>query len=217
LAVPADSYGCHLGLKHSGSGELCGGGNDGGDGGDVATNDTNVRWYGAISEVEPRSCFLGFASTDGKAGHYDCVQSGQEVTFNLSGGQELDRKGQVVGSPSGICDEFTNLTMTESTAYGPDWEGGFCTSSSGCDIRVLNRFFEDPNRPLGTGLIIVEGFGHVDMTTNANPFADAFLQANGDINITEVLITLKGDGTNRTVATCLYSNLNVGFESVPAL
>jgi hypothetical protein len=133
------------------------------------------------------------------------------VTFNLFDGVELDRKGNPVSVPSGFCDAFSGLSMAPNSTYESDWNG-FCTSDDGCDVRVQNWFFkatEDPSLS-GTGLIKLEAFGRVSGATNPNPFADT-----QDIRIDKVLITIKGDGRDKTVAICRYFDPDATFHSEP--
>ncbi len=212
-AVPSVSYACNLGFKHNDPGVPCGG-DGGGDPEEIATNDTMVMWAGAeLSEADPpRLCHFSFATGNGKTGSYGCVHSGNDVViFNLGDGVELDKRGRVVSEPSGICDdEFSdNLTMAPNYAYESDWNG-FCMSGGGCDVRVLNGFSNDENAPAGTGLIKLEAFGHVSGTGNANPFADPL-----GIFIDKVLITIRGEGTDKTVAICRYNTPNTIFVSTP--
>ena len=213
-AVPSVSYACNLGFKHNDPGVPCGG-DGGGDPEEIATNDTMVMWVGAgLSEAgPPRLCHFSFAKRDGKTGSYGCVHSGDDgVIFNLADGVELDKRGNPVSGPPGICDLFSDgLMMKPNYAYESDWNG-FCMSPDGCDVRVLNGFSYDKYRPPGTGLIKLEAFGKAFETPNANPFAEDL-----DIDIDEVLITIKGDGSDKTVAICQYKFPDTTFESTPVL
>jgi hypothetical protein len=212
LVAPNDSHGCHLGTKHN-SDSPCGGGSDGGDGGNIATNDTEVQWIGPnISEGGTRACFLEFASNDGKGGHYKCaVVPGQAVTFSLplANGAEFDKRGREVAW-TGICNPFTTgEDLTPDTNYEVHWEG-FCTSEDGCEVRVLNWIFEHSLDDIG--LIVVEGFDFdgVVESTNLNPFS-----VSRALSIDEVVITLKGAGSNRTKAICKFASPGVSFQSDP--
>ena len=206
-AVPSVSYACDLGVKHHGGG-ACGGGG-GGDPGEIATNNTLVKWAGGgLSEPNERSCHFSFANRNGKNGSYGCEITGDDVTFNLGVGDEVDRKGRMLVMGSEDCDDFSNgLTMVPNPTYEYDWNG-FC-DVDGCDVRVQNWFFDDPNAPDGTGLIRLEAFGHVSEASNPNPFADE-----QHIDIDEVLITVKGEGTDKTVLICRYDDHNTVFDSI---
>ena len=208
MAVPHDASACHK--AH----DPC----DGGGGpGDVATNDTKASWRGPdLSEDADRACALEYVNTDGTFGRYVCVFGATtgNIDFALTGAQELDKRGREVVLSSGLCDGFDNAHMPPNTNYFYEWSG-LCGSDSGCAVRIVtwhNDLLSAPNAEQ-TGLLIVESSGTAFATAptdNQNPFAK--LQ---NIDIKSVLITVKEDGTNKTLRYCDYDTVDATFGSTP--
>ncbi len=186
--------------------------------GGIANNDTDARWADTslISELAARGCFLESAQNNGEGGHYIC-DLGTAINFALPPGQEINKKGNPINPSHALCGSMGSISMTP-THYPYSWAGDCTDAVNGCPVRVRNWIFEDISRPSGTGLIILDGFTRVFGTSNANPFADNL----PGMQMDEVVITFKGDGTNKNEAVCRWSaddgNLSSGdveFDSIP--
>jgi hypothetical protein len=147
------------------------------------------------------------------------------LPVRLPPGQRIRKNGKLMSdTPPFYCSSMASRSLTPNTKYDYRWgleSDDDCTTAEGCVVRMHDWFYQDTNRPAGTGLIDLVGFVTVANTSNVNPFADTFTGLTA-MQIERLIIAFKGDGTNTTVAVCRWSaadgNLvpgDVEFHSVP--
>jgi hypothetical protein len=211
LAVPTDSFACHRDVTHGPRPVPCD--DPPPDAEPPGTNETLAGWLGGLDAVENslRNCGPG-GGANLQAGHgeYGCDTNGS-VNFTLTGGVQVGKKG----SPQWCGKDFVVSTSANSI-YNYVWNGD-CTIPGGCSIEIWNWAYQTHNVNIGTGwpadvgLLIVRATApHVAGTSDpneTNPYFDTL-----DLVATDVEVTFKAMGKNRTLAVCNYPRHTVGTE-----
>jgi hypothetical protein len=216
LAVPADSFACHRGETHGPRSVPCD--DPPPDANPPGTNLTSARWLGGDHAVEiaGRACGPG-GNANLQAGHgeYSCVKDGS-VIFSLVGGVQVGKKG----GPE-WCGKPFLVSTTQNSSYSYVWNGD-CTIAGGCSIEIWNWVYgthnvnTDHGWPADVGLLIVRATApHVDgidgvlFPNETNPYFETL-----DLIATDVEVTFKALGKNRTLAVCNYPRLNANNELI---
>ena len=167
---------------------------------------TRAHWGGSrISEESDRPCVLTSANPDGS---YGCQKGDPAATCNFTDfpRNHIARKGD-----ASFCDTFDGITIVPNSTYEYHWMES-CSSGT-CTVQILNWIFENHGIERA-GLMRMTAFA--DATgpfTDANPFADPQTP-----DIDEIVIKFHGDGSNKTVAECRFTQIPVGdvhFTSGP--
>lgn len=212
LAVPVDGFACHRGVTHGPNPVPCD--DPPPDADPPGTNTTLAGWVGGTDAVELalRACGPGSAPLQAGHGEYTCRKTGS-VDFTLVGGVQVGKKG----GPEWCGRDFI-ATTTENSQYGYVWNGD-CTVPGSCTIEIWNWVYETHNVntlngwPEDVGLLIIRALApHVDGTSNPsepNPYFDTL-----DLEVTDVEVTFKQLGRNRTLAVCNYPRFSAGNEII---
>lgn len=210
LAVPTDSFACHRGVTHGPRPIPCD--DPPPDANPPGTNLTFAGWLGGADALDLdglRDCGPG-APANLQAGHgeYACDKFAR-VDFLLTGGVQVGKKG----GPEWCGRDFV-VSTTENSFYSYVWNGD-CTTPGGCSIEIWNWVYQthnvntDNGWPEDVGLLIVRATApHLDGTSDpdeSNPYFDTL-----DLVATDVEVTFRALGKNRTLAVCNYPRFSEG-------
>ena len=193
---------------------------DPGDGdGTMTTPDVWAWWTGAVVEdAKVRNCRgSGNASNGGVS--YQCEHQ-QNVWPVMVGGlgtdwtpdteplcSDLGQYGLVLDGENAEPVGDSRITTGYFFSLDPTLNDTACVAGADCLVRAdIWAYFDDwctSNGKKCGRLVIVQGWVHADPADDGdlNPFTD-----DQYLPVSDLAVTFKGIGTNKTVATCLYNS-----------
>jgi len=192
--------------------------------GPIVGTDNLVRWGNddpspGILEADHRFCTLTSLAADSSSGTYNCEMPGTLVFYDFA-----NFHNEIAHSRS---DDWRCTSPGSQYYIEPDLEYSFswngdCTSDSGCDVTVVNRFTDisvlggpvvrvryDPD----LDRLTLEGYGRVSNTT-ANPFDSSQSITIDYMNVAFIGKKGKGKVLSLCRATPLHENFPVTFETI---
>lgn len=185
-----------------------------------------VRWGGdeptpGVLEANYRLCSVTEAAADMSSGTFSCNMNGSKVFYDFA--NFITEVAHNRGEDSRCSSAGSQYYIEPDLEYSFSWNGD-CSSVSGCEVKVVNRFSNvavlggpvtrvrlDPS----LASLVFEGFGRISNST-VNPFESA-----QSLTIDYMHITFIGTkGKNKALAECRalpkHENYPVRFETLVA-